>query len=101
VVNVASIAGYGWRQNLERTKGLVGVQGFPDLDALVAEFGIPAVSRGAVGWLSEVYGWVRLPAGFQGLVRPNSSAAVSRKHPLFNLFTDLENHFVQYRSRRG
>jgi NAD(P)-dependent dehydrogenase (short-subunit alcohol dehydrogenase family) len=25
VVNVASIAGYGWRQNLERTKGLVGV----------------------------------------------------------------------------
>jgi NAD(P)-dependent dehydrogenase (short-subunit alcohol dehydrogenase family) len=40
VVNVASIAGYGWRQNLERTRGLVGVQGFPDLDALVAEFGI-------------------------------------------------------------
>jgi NAD(P)-dependent dehydrogenase (short-subunit alcohol dehydrogenase family) len=40
VVNVASIAGYGWRQNLERAKGLVGVQGFPDVDALVAEFGL-------------------------------------------------------------
>jgi hypothetical protein len=43
VVNVAAIAGYGWRQNRERTRGLVGVQGFSDLDALVAEFGIPAV----------------------------------------------------------
>jgi NAD(P)-dependent dehydrogenase (short-subunit alcohol dehydrogenase family) len=40
VVNVASIAGFGWRQNLERTKSLVGVQGFPDVGALVAEFGI-------------------------------------------------------------
>jgi NAD(P)-dependent dehydrogenase (short-subunit alcohol dehydrogenase family) len=40
VVNVASIAGFGWRQNLERTKGLVGVQGFPDTAALVKEFGL-------------------------------------------------------------
>jgi NAD(P)-dependent dehydrogenase (short-subunit alcohol dehydrogenase family) len=40
VVNVASIAGFGWRQNLERTKGLVGVQGFPDVGTLVAEFGV-------------------------------------------------------------
>lgn len=40
IVNVASIAGFGWRQNLERTKGLVGVQGFPDTGALAAEFGI-------------------------------------------------------------
>jgi NAD(P)-dependent dehydrogenase (short-subunit alcohol dehydrogenase family) len=40
VVNVASIAGFGWRQNLERTKGLVGVQGFPDVNTLVTEFGI-------------------------------------------------------------
>jgi len=41
VVNVASIAGFGWRANLERTKALVGVQGFPDVDAVVAELGIP------------------------------------------------------------
>lgn len=34
------LAGYGWRQNLERTKGLVGVQGFPDVGTLVTEFGI-------------------------------------------------------------
>lgn len=40
IVNVASIAGFGWRQNLERTKGLVGVQGFPDTPALVKEFGL-------------------------------------------------------------
>jgi NAD(P)-dependent dehydrogenase (short-subunit alcohol dehydrogenase family) len=40
VVNVASIAGFGWRRNIERARGLVGVQGFPDVGALVAEFGI-------------------------------------------------------------
>jgi NAD(P)-dependent dehydrogenase (short-subunit alcohol dehydrogenase family) len=40
VVNVASIAGFGWRANLERAKNLVGVQAFPDTAALVKEFGI-------------------------------------------------------------
>jgi NAD(P)-dependent dehydrogenase (short-subunit alcohol dehydrogenase family) len=40
VVNVASIAGFGWRANLERAKGLADVQGFPELAAVVAEFGI-------------------------------------------------------------
>ena len=42
IVNVASIAGYGWRANLERTKGLVGVQGFPDTAAVAEEFGVGA-----------------------------------------------------------
>ncbi len=41
VVYVASIAGFGWRANLERAKGLAGVQGFPDVAAVCAEFGIP------------------------------------------------------------
>jgi NAD(P)-dependent dehydrogenase (short-subunit alcohol dehydrogenase family) len=40
VINVASIAGSGWRRNLERTRGLVDVQGFPDVAEVVAEFGI-------------------------------------------------------------
>jgi NAD(P)-dependent dehydrogenase (short-subunit alcohol dehydrogenase family) len=40
VVNVASIAGFGWRQNLERARGLVGAQGFPHVETIVAEFGI-------------------------------------------------------------
>jgi NAD(P)-dependent dehydrogenase (short-subunit alcohol dehydrogenase family) len=40
VVNVASIAGFGWRQNLERAKGLAGVQGFPHVESIVAEFSI-------------------------------------------------------------
>jgi NAD(P)-dependent dehydrogenase (short-subunit alcohol dehydrogenase family) len=40
VVNVASIAGFGWRANLQRTRDLVGVQGFPDVAAIVREFGI-------------------------------------------------------------
>lgn len=30
VINVASIAGFGWRPNLERAKKAVAVQGFPD-----------------------------------------------------------------------
>ncbi len=40
VVNVASIAGFGWRQNLERAKGLAGVQGFPHVESIVEEFKI-------------------------------------------------------------
>lgn len=36
VVNVASIAGCGWRANLERAKALVSSPGFPDLAALLA-----------------------------------------------------------------
>ena len=40
VVNVASIAGFGWRANLQRARDLAGVQGFPDVSALVREFGI-------------------------------------------------------------
>src|SRR5271154_4911353 len=36
VVNVASIAGYGWRANLERAKAFVAAPGFPDLGALLA-----------------------------------------------------------------
>ena len=42
IVNVASIAGYGWRANIERTRGLVGVQGYPDTDEIVREFGLSA-----------------------------------------------------------
>ena len=36
IVNVASIAGFGWRANLARAKHLVAVEGFPDVAALVA-----------------------------------------------------------------
>ena len=41
VVNVASIAGYGWRANLDRTKALVAVPGFPDVAALVRAHNVP------------------------------------------------------------
>lgn len=40
VVNAASMAGFGWRMNLERAKSLAGVQGFPDTVSLVQEFGV-------------------------------------------------------------
>ena len=41
VVNVASIAGYGWRANLERAKAFVNAPGFPDLAKLLAAHKIP------------------------------------------------------------
>jgi NAD(P)-dependent dehydrogenase (short-subunit alcohol dehydrogenase family) len=41
VVNVASIAGYGWRANLERAKAMVAVAGFPDVAKVVAEHKVP------------------------------------------------------------
>jgi NAD(P)-dependent dehydrogenase (short-subunit alcohol dehydrogenase family) len=40
IINVASIAGYGWRANLQRAKTLTGIQGFPDVAAVVAKHGL-------------------------------------------------------------
>jgi NAD(P)-dependent dehydrogenase (short-subunit alcohol dehydrogenase family) len=37
VVNVASIAGYGWRTNVEKVKAIVNIEGFPDVAKVVAE----------------------------------------------------------------
>lgn len=36
IINVASIAGYGWRANLARAKAMVAVSGYPDIDAVIA-----------------------------------------------------------------
>ena len=41
VVNVASIAGYGWRANLDRAMAFVSAPGFPDLGPLLAEHKVP------------------------------------------------------------
>ena len=41
VVNVASIAGYGWRANLERAKAFLAAPGFPDLRLLLAAHQVP------------------------------------------------------------
>ena len=41
VVNVASIAGYGWRANLDRAKAFVDAPGFPDIAALLKRFDVP------------------------------------------------------------
>jgi NAD(P)-dependent dehydrogenase (short-subunit alcohol dehydrogenase family) len=37
VVNVASIAGFGWRANLNRARSMVAVAGFPDVAKVVEE----------------------------------------------------------------
>ena len=39
VVNVASIAGFGWRANLDRARAMIGVAGFPDVAELAAAHG--------------------------------------------------------------
>ena len=39
VVNVASIAGFGWRANLERARAMISVPGFPDVARLAADHG--------------------------------------------------------------
>jgi NAD(P)-dependent dehydrogenase (short-subunit alcohol dehydrogenase family) len=41
IVNVASIAGYGWRANLDRARRLTSIPGFPDVAAACAENGVP------------------------------------------------------------
>jgi NAD(P)-dependent dehydrogenase (short-subunit alcohol dehydrogenase family) len=41
IVNVASIAGYGWRANIERAKAFAAAPGFPDLRALIAAHDVP------------------------------------------------------------
>lgn len=41
VVNVASIAGYGWRANLDRAKAMVAIAGFPDVAGLVKQHDVP------------------------------------------------------------
>ncbi len=41
VVSVASIAGYGWRANLERAKAFVAAPGFADLGPLLAAHKVP------------------------------------------------------------
>ncbi|MGD9914783.1 MAG: coniferyl-alcohol dehydrogenase [Rhizobiaceae bacterium] len=40
VINVASIAGYGWRANLERTRAIVSQEGFPDIARIASEHSI-------------------------------------------------------------
>lgn len=42
IVNVASIAGYGWRANLLRAKAMVAADDFPDIAALMRAHGIPS-----------------------------------------------------------
>lgn len=41
VISVASVAGYGWRANIERAKTMVGEPGFPDIKAVMQKNGIP------------------------------------------------------------
>ena len=40
VINIASIAGFGWRANLNRAVSMVGVEGFPDVAKVVADHSV-------------------------------------------------------------
>lgn len=40
IVNVASIAGFGWRANLNRAASMVSVEGFPDVAKVITEHAV-------------------------------------------------------------
>ena len=40
VINVASIAGYGWRANLNRAKSMLAIGGFPDVGAVLKDHNV-------------------------------------------------------------
>jgi NAD(P)-dependent dehydrogenase (short-subunit alcohol dehydrogenase family) len=40
IVNVASIAGYGWRANLNRAASMVSIEGFPDVAEVVRDHAV-------------------------------------------------------------
>ncbi len=40
IVNTASIAGYGWRENISRAAAMVGHDGFPDVAGVVADHAV-------------------------------------------------------------
>lgn len=41
IVNVASIAGFGWRENTARASAIARIEGFPDVEKVVAEHNLP------------------------------------------------------------
>ncbi|TIX57069.1 MAG: SDR family oxidoreductase [Mesorhizobium sp.] len=40
IQNVASIAGFGWRANLNRAASMIGIEGFPDVARVVADHAV-------------------------------------------------------------
>ena len=75
IVNVASIAGYGWRANLERAKALVGVEGFPETPDVVGNYavndaeGYPVSKEALLLWSQRA---AHLPAFKERGVRVNA-----------------------------
>lgn len=41
IINVASMAGFGWRDNTERASAIARIDGFPDIDKVIKDFDIP------------------------------------------------------------
>lgn len=41
IVNVASMAGFGWRENTQRASSIAKLEGFPDMNKVIKDFAIP------------------------------------------------------------
>lgn len=41
IVNVASMAGFGWRQNTQRASAIAKMDGFPNIEKVMGDFAIP------------------------------------------------------------
>ena len=92
IVSVASIAGYGWRDNLDRARALVAAEGFPDTARLAADLGIPDEAGYPVSKEALIL-WTQIAAfqpGFRDRgIRVNSVSPGPVETPILTQFREV------------